>query len=78
VSRDHKLSMRKQCELLHLSRSRLCYQPVGENAENLRFMEIINWACPVFVPLQVLVYATFRSKATGLFQPNAEWRRRGL
>jgi len=36
------------------------------------------WTCPVFVPLQVLVYATFRSKATGLFQPNAEWRRRGL
>lgn len=36
------------------------------------------WICPVFVPLQVLVYATFRSKATGLFQPNAEWRRRGL
>ncbi len=39
VSRDHKLSMRKQCELLQLSRSRLYYQPVGESAENLRFME---------------------------------------
>lgn len=23
-------------------------------------------------------YAAFRSKASGLFQPNAEWRRRGL
>ncbi|WP_236544622.1 MULTISPECIES: IS3 family transposase [Roseovarius] len=42
VSRDHKLSMRKQCELLQLSRSRLYYQPVGETAENLRFMEIID------------------------------------
>jgi len=42
VSRDLKLSMRKQCELLHLSRSRLYYQPVGESAENLRFMEIID------------------------------------
>ena len=42
VSRDHKLSMRKQCELLQLSRSRLYYQPVGESAENLRFMEIID------------------------------------
>ncbi|WP_245736442.1 IS3 family transposase [Roseovarius lutimaris] len=42
VSRDNKLSMRKQCELLQLSRSRLYYQPVGESAENLRFMEIID------------------------------------
>ena len=42
VSRDHKLSMRKQCELLQLSRSRLYYQPVGESAENLRFMELID------------------------------------
>ena len=33
---------------------------------------------PFLVPPQVLVYATFRSKATGLFQPSAECRRRGL
>ena len=39
VSRDQKLSLRKQCELLQLSRSRLYYQPVGESAENHRFME---------------------------------------
>lgn len=42
VSRDHKLSMRKQCALLQLSRSGLYYQPVGESAENLRFMGIID------------------------------------
>ena len=42
VSRDHKLSMRKQCGLLRLSRSGLYYSPVGESAENLRFMEIID------------------------------------
>ena len=42
VSREHKLSLRKQCELLQLSRSRLYYQPVGESTENLRFMEIID------------------------------------
>ena len=42
VSRDSKLSMRKQCELLQLSRSRLYYQSGGESAENLRFMEIID------------------------------------
>jgi putative transposase len=37
--------MRKQCALLQLSRSRLYYQPVGESAENLRFMEIIDKQC---------------------------------
>jgi len=42
VRQDHKLSLRKQCELLQLSRSRLYYQPVGESVENLRFMEIID------------------------------------
>jgi hypothetical protein len=39
---------------------------------------IQEWTCHVFVPPQVLVYATLRSKATGLFHPSAEWRRRGL
>ncbi|MDA8586318.1 IS3 family transposase [Rhodobacteraceae bacterium] len=42
VSWDHRLSMRKQCELLQLSRSRLYYQSVGESAANLRFMKIID------------------------------------
>ena len=42
VIREHKLSLRKQCELLQLSRSRLYYQPVGESTETLRFMEIID------------------------------------
>jgi len=42
VSRDHELSMRKQCALLQLSRSQLYYQPVGEGTKNLRLMEIID------------------------------------
>ena len=42
VSKDHKLSVRRQCALLTLSRSNLYYQPKGESAENLRFMEIID------------------------------------
>ena len=42
VSRDHKLSVRRQCALLTLSRSNLYYEPKGESAENLRFMEIID------------------------------------
>ncbi|SEG14890.1 hypothetical protein SAMN05421751_11282 [Jhaorihella thermophila] len=37
-----------------------------------------EWTCRAFVPPRVLVYANFPSNATGLFQPSAEWRRRGL
>ncbi len=42
VSKDHKLSVRRQCALLTLTRSNLYYEPKGESAENLRFMEIID------------------------------------
>ena len=42
VSRDHKLSVRRQCSLRSLTRSNLYYEPKGESAENLRFMEIID------------------------------------
>ena len=42
VGKDHKLSVRRQCKLLTLTRSNLYYQPKGESAENLRFMELID------------------------------------
>ncbi|MGB7205502.1 MAG: IS3 family transposase [Anderseniella sp.] len=42
VSKHHKLSMRRQCALLTLTRSNLYYEPKGESAENLRFMAIID------------------------------------
>ena len=42
VSPEHKLSQRRQCVLLQLARSGLYYQPIGESAENLAFMAIIN------------------------------------
>ena len=42
VSRDHNLSVRRQCGLLSLARSNLYYQPKGESSENLRFMAIID------------------------------------
>ena len=35
-------SLRKQCELLGLNRSSLYYQPVGENAENLNLMRLLD------------------------------------
>jgi len=42
VSKDHDLSVRRQCKLLSLVRSNLYYQSKGESAENLRFMEILD------------------------------------
>ena len=42
MSSDYKLSQRRQCALLRLSRANLYDQPVGESAENLKFMDIID------------------------------------
>lgn len=45
MKQDHPdVSVRRQCTLLSLTRSTFYYQPRGESAENLRFMEIIH--CP--------------------------------
>ena len=37
-----KLSVRRQCELLCVNRSRLYYKPVGEKPENLKMMQIMD------------------------------------
>ncbi len=43
MKKDHPdLSVRRQCSLLSLTRSTLYYQPRGESAENLKFMELID------------------------------------
>src|ERR1700720_3328420 len=43
VEADHlQLSVRRQCELLGLSRSSLYYEPAAETAENLRLMRLID------------------------------------
>ena len=51
-----------------------------DKSENHYLLEIKGpfWTCPVFVPLRLLTYAAFASKAKGLFQPSAECLRRGL
>lgn len=41
-SQDKALSVRKQCELLDLCRTNLYYHPVGETAENLLYMRLID------------------------------------
>jgi len=43
IKKDHKkLSVRKQCEMLEVPRSRLYYNPVGESEENLKIMRIMD------------------------------------
>ena len=43
IDRDHDaLSVRRQCELLGIHRSRLYYEPVPESWENLLFMRLID------------------------------------
>ena len=42
VSKDHNLSVRRQCKMLSLARSNLYYQPKGESGENLGFMALID------------------------------------
>ncbi len=43
IERNHsRISLRRQCQMLSLSRSNLYYQPKGESAKNLRFMELID------------------------------------
>jgi putative transposase len=43
VEADHPvLSVRRQCELLGLSRSSLYYEPAAETAENLRLMRLLD------------------------------------
>lgn len=42
ISENDMLSVRKQCELLDLSRSSIYYQAVGESEENLRIMRLMD------------------------------------
>jgi putative transposase len=43
VDRDHgEISLRRQCELLGVSRSGIYYQPVGESEENLKLMRLLD------------------------------------
>ena len=42
VDSQHKLSLRKQCEVLSVHRSGLYYAPKGESPENLEMMRIMD------------------------------------
>jgi putative transposase len=42
IDTEHKLSVRRQCELLTIHRSGLYYNPCGEKPENLEIMRIMD------------------------------------
>ncbi len=42
VNPESQLSIRKQCEILEISRSSLYYKPLGESSENLNLMSIMD------------------------------------
>lgn len=42
ISDDESLSIRKQCELIEVSRSSVYYQAVGESDENLKMMRLMD------------------------------------
>jgi putative transposase len=45
INPDHeRLSIRRQCELISISRALFYRQPVGESPENLELMRIIDEA----------------------------------
>ena len=43
MDREHaEISIRRQCELLGVNRAGLYYQPLGESAENLQLMRLLD------------------------------------
>ena len=59
------MSVRRQCELLGLSRSSLYYEPAGETAENLRLMRLIDeqyTAHPFYGSRRMTVWLTERGE----------------
>jgi putative transposase len=42
IDRNSQLSLRRQCQLLHVPRSVLYYELAGESEENLRLMEMLD------------------------------------
>lgn len=42
IAKDKHISIRRQCQMLGVSRSRLYYEPVGESQENLHLMRLMD------------------------------------
>ena len=67
------LSVVRQCELVSISRSSFYYQPVGETAENLALMRLID---AQFLETPPLPFHSLRERNLGQFRPGmarARW-----
>jgi putative transposase len=76
-----ELSVRRQCELLGLSRSSLYYQPAGETAENLRLMRLIDeqyTACPFYGSRRMTAWLMGAGEAVNRKRVQRLMRRMGL
>ena len=77
-SKHPDLSVVRQCELVSISRSSFYYQPVGETAENLALMRLIDaqfLEIPA-LPSTCCAGETFGSSALVWLAPNARHLRR--
>jgi len=82
VEVDHpELSVRRQCELLGLSRSSLYYQPIGETPENLRLMRLIDeqyTACPFYGSRKMTAWLEQRGEEVNRKRVQRLMRKMGL
>jgi putative transposase len=82
VEVDHpELSVRRQCELLGLNRSTLYHKPMGETAENLRLMRLIDaqyTACPFYGSRKMTAWLEQRGEEVNRKRVQRLMRKMGL
>jgi putative transposase len=82
IDAQHKdLSMTRQCRLLHISRSGLYYNPVGESALNLALMRMIDeqyLKCPWYGSRQMTRYLKRQGYCVGRKRIRRWMRQMGL
>ena len=82
IDAQHKdLSMTRQCRLLHISRSGLYYNPVGESALNLALMRMIDeqyLKCPWYGSRQMTRYLKRQGYCVGRKRIRRLMRQMGL
>jgi putative transposase len=82
VEVDHpELSVRRQCELLGLNRSTLYHKPMGETAENLRLMRLIDeqyTACPFYGSRKMTAWLDQRGEEVNRKRVQRLMRKMGL
>lgn len=75
------MSVRRQCELLGLSRSSLYYEAAPETGENLRLMRLIDGqytACPFYGSRRIRAWLASQGEAVNRKRVQRLLRRMGL